>query len=100
MNASIPPNCLRVSFVAPSISPLYASSLALLRLMFLPNIAPNSNSFVTDVSKSSNPSEIPLSVAILVPSLAAYPAALNIFVPPSLPNNANSSAEFAKSPIN
>ena len=100
MNASIPPNCLRVSFVAPSISPLYASSLALLRLMFLPNIAPNSNSLVIDDSKSSNPSAIPLSVLMLTPSLAAYPAAFRIFSPPSLPNNANSSVEFAKSPIN
>ena len=100
MNASTPPSCLRVSFVAPSISPLYASSLALLRLMFLPNITPNSNSFVTEVSKSSNPSDIPLSVAILTPNFAAYPAALRMFEPPSLPNNANSSAEFAKSPIN
>ena len=99
LNSSIPPNAFRVSFIIPSRSPSSANALALSKLIVLPNIAPNSNSFVIELSKSNKLSAIPLMVFIFVPNLAAYPAAFRIFSPPSLPNNAKASVELAKSDI-
>ena len=99
MNASIPPNDDSVSLTIPPISPSYANALALSKLIFLPNIAPNSSSALIDDSKSNRLSATPLRVFILTPNLPAAIAASAMLVPPSLPNVANSSVEPAKSAI-
>ena len=55
---------------------------------------------VIDVSKSKRLSASPVTELILTPNFFAYPAALNILSPPSLPKSANASVESAKSAIN
>ena len=96
--AALPPTCFNISFCAPTKSPSNASCLALSKLMFLPNIAPSSNSLFNEFSISNRLSAIPVNELISTPILAAAAAASIMFLPPSLPKSANASVLLANIP--
>ena len=97
LNSSSEPTCFTTSFIAPSMSLLRANSRAFCKFNCLPMRTDASTSFVILSWKFNNPSDIFAVSCNDKPKALAWTAALTRLSPPSLENEANSSAEPAKS---